>query len=232
MPAEHPITEHEEDHVDIVVSGRHLTVSDRFREHVEDKLEKVTQLEPRTRRVEVVLSHEANRRQGPACDRVEVTCYARGPVVRAEACAEDRYAALDMVLDKLMERLRRKSDKRQVHRGRRTPESVSRATARIESPADLEPVADEHDGPFGDSPIEVREKVHRSEPMSLADALREMEAVGHDFYLFHDVDTDRASVVYRRRGWSYGVLHLDLDGSLTGTSVDGGSEPEFGAAAS
>lgn len=47
--------------------------------------------------------------------------------------------------------------------------------------------------------------------MTLADALREMELVGHDFYLFHDTDTDRASVVYRRRGWSYGVLHLDLD---------------------
>ncbi len=218
--------------MDIVVSGRHLTVSDRFREQVEDKLEKITQLEPRTRRVEVVLSHEPNRRQGPACDRVEVTCFAKGPVVRAEACAEDRYAALDMVLDKLMERLRRKSDKRQVHRGRRTPESVARATARIESPAELETAAVEQDGPFGDSPIQVREKVHRSRPMTLADALREMEAVGHDFYLFHDVDTDRASVVYRRRGWSYGVLHLDLDGSLTGTDGEGGAGPQFGAAAS
>jgi ribosomal subunit interface protein len=209
--------------VDIVVTGRHQTVSDRFREHVEDKLAKITQLEPRTRRVEVKLSHEANRRQAKACERVEVTCYVKGPVVRAEACAEDKYAALDMVLDKLMERLRRRSDKRQVHRGRRTPESVSRATARIETPS--EPVSrssEDDDGPFGDSPIEVREKVHRSSPMTLAEALAEMEAVGHDFYLFHDVETDRASVVYRRRGWSYGVLHLDLDGSL---SDDAGMGP-------
>ena len=65
-----------------------------------------------------------------------------------------------------------------------------------------------------DSPVEVREKVHRSTPMTLSDALSEMELVGHDFYLFHDIDTDRASVVYRRHGWSYGVLHLDLDGTL------------------
>jgi ribosomal subunit interface protein len=203
--------------VDIVVTGRHLTVSDRFRAHIEDKLAKVSQLEPRTRRIEVLVSHEPNRRQSKACDKVEITCYAKGPVVRAEACTEDRYAAMDMAIDKLMERLRRKNDKRQVHRGRRTPESVARATARIPAPAEpsasSDTVADLGD-PFGDSPVEVREKVHHSTPMTLADALSQMELVGHDFYLFHDVDTDRASVVYRRRGWSYGVLHLDLNGSL------------------
>ena len=202
--------------MDIVVTGRHLTVSDRFRAHIEEKLEKITQLEPRTRRVEVLVSHEPNRRQAEVCDKVEITCYAKGPVVRAEACVEDKYAALDLAIDKLMERLRRQKDRRQVHRGRRTPESVASATARIVTPAEGGSVDAADDGdPFGDSPVEVREKVHRSTPMTLSDALSEMELVGHDFYLFHDIDTDRASVVYRRRGWSYGVLHLDLDGSLT-----------------
>ena len=203
--------------MDIVVTGRHLTVSDRFRAHIEEKLEKITQLEPRTRRVEVLVSHEPNRRQAEVCDKVEITCYAKGPVVRAEACVEDKYAALDLAIDKLMERLRRQKDRRQVHRGRRTPESVASATARIVTPAEGGPEAagvDEGDQ-FGDSPVEVREKVHRSAPMTLSDALSQMELVGHDFYLFHDVETDRASVVYRRHGWSYGVLHLDLDGSLT-----------------
>ncbi len=212
--------------MDVVVTGRHLTVSDRFRAHIEEKLEKITQLAPRTRRVEVLVSHEPNKRQAKSCDRVEITCYAKGPVVRAEACVEDKYAALDMAIDKLMERLRRQHDRRQVHRGRRTPESVARATARIAAPdeAASEAAAPDAAEQFADSPVEVREKVHRSEPMTLADALSEMELVGHDFYLFHDVDTDRASVVYRRRGWSYGVLHLDLDGSL-----DVGSGPRVGA---
>ncbi len=201
--------------MDIVVTGRHLTVSDRFRAHIEEKLEKITQLEPRTRRVEVLVSHEPNRRQAEVCDKVEITCYAKGPVVRAEACVEDKYAALDLAIDKLMERLRRQKDRRQVHRGRRTPESVARATARIVTPAEGGPASVPDDGDqFTDSPVEVREKVHRSAPMTLSDALSEMELVGHDFYLFHDIDTDRASVVYRRHGWSYGVLHLDLDGSL------------------
>ena len=129
-------------------------------------------------------------------------------MVRAEACTEEKHAALDMAIDKLMERLRRKNDRRQVHRGRRTPESVAQATARIPAPTEVEPAATDDattDDPFGDSPVEVREKVHHSSPMTLSDALSQMELVGHDFYLFHDVDTDRASVVYRRRGWSYGV---------------------------
>ena len=201
--------------MDIVVTGRHLTVSDRFRAHIEEKLEKITQLEPRTRRVEVLVSHEPNRRQAKVCDKVEITCYAKGPVVRAEACVEDKYAALDLAIDKLMERLRRQNDRRQVHRGRRTPESVARATARIVAPADggAEASGADDGDQFGDSPVDVREKVHRSAPMTLSDALSEMELVGHDFYLFHDIDTDRASVLYRRHGWSYGVLHLDLDGS-------------------
>ena len=218
--------------MDISVTGRHLNVSDRFRAHIEEKLAKITQLEPRTRRVEVLISHEPNRRQAKVCDKVEITCYAKGPVVRAEACEEDKYAALDVAIDKLMERLRRQHDRRQVHRGRRTPESVAAATARIvppTEPAEQESDVDEHVDQFDDSPVEVREKIHRSAPMTLADALREMELVGHDFYLFHDVETDRASVVYRRRGWSYGVLHLDLDGSLEDLSSAGSADVEAAA---
>ncbi|HYN28378.1 MAG TPA: ribosome-associated translation inhibitor RaiA [Dermatophilaceae bacterium] len=215
--------------MDIVVTGRHVTVSDRFREHIHDKLAKVAQLAPRTRRIEVVVSHEPNRRQSKACDRVEITCHIKGPVVRAEACQDDQYAALDVALDKLLERLRRMNDRKQVSRGRRTPESVARATARAAvepaEPHAAEGAEEAHEGPFADSPIDVREKVHRSRPMSLEEALQEMELVGHDFYLFHDVDTDTASVVYRRRGWSYGVLRLDLEGGGASGSVDGEGTP-------
>ncbi|CAN7146811.1 ribosome hibernation-promoting factor, HPF/YfiA family [Knoellia sp. LjRoot47] len=206
--------------MDIVVTGRHTTVSDRFRQHIAEKLEKVQQLAPRTRRIEVVVSHEANRRQSKACDRVEITCHIKGPVVRAEACQEDKYAALDVALEKLLERLRRKHD-RTVRRGRHS-ESVAAATAFVPPEPQDEGAtsSDDEGGAFGDSPIEVREKVHTSAPMTLDQALREMELVGHDFYLFHDLDTDKASVVYRRRGWSYGVLHLDLNGSATHVASD------------
>jgi ribosomal subunit interface protein len=207
-----------EDTVEIVVTGRHTQISDRFRAHLDDKLAKVPQLAPRIQRIDVVVSHEPNKRQAKACDRVEITCHMKGPIVRAEACLDDKYAALDVALDKLMERLRRAQDRRRVHRGRRVPESVAEATARI-TPQDGLPSEDAADESFdgdrfgeqGNSPIEVREKVHATTPMTLDQAVHDMELIGHDFYLYHDEDTDQPSVVYRRRGWSYGVIHLKLE---------------------
>jgi ribosomal subunit interface protein len=206
--------------MEIVVTGRHVQVSERFRRHLDDKLAKVPQLAPRVQRLDVVVTHEVNKRQSKASDRVEITCHVKGPVVRAEACADDKYAALDIAMDKLLERLRRDHDRRRVHRGRHVPESVAQATARLaEAPISLNGDSagaatgqDDADlvGADGDSPINVREKIHASAPMSLDQALYEMELVGHDFYLFHDKDTDQPSVVYRRRGWDYGVIHLDV----------------------
>lgn len=211
--------------VDIVVTGRHTQVTDRFRQHLEEKLSKVPQLLPRVSRIDVVVTHEKAVRN---CDAVEITCHAKGPVIRAEACTDDVYSALDNALDKLFERLRRASDRRRVSRtGRRVPESVAQATGRLtEGDGSIGPAqgADEPDvaaadgafGAVGDSPIEVREKVHASAPMTLEDALNQMELVGHDFFLFHDSDTGQPSVVYRRRGWSYGVIHLKVDASSAG----------------
>jgi ribosomal subunit interface protein len=205
--------------VEIVVTGRHVQVSERFRRHLDEKLAKVPQLAPRVQRLDVVVTHEANKRQSKACDRVEITCHVKGPVVRAEACADDKYGALDIAMDKLLERLRRDHDRRRVHRGRRVPESVSQATSRLSGDSagvggQLDPGTDLEDGQVleldGESPIHVREKIHASMPMGLDQALYEMELVGHDFYLFHDKDTNQPSVVYRRRGWSYGVIHLDV----------------------
>jgi ribosomal subunit interface protein len=209
-----------EETVEIVVTGRHMQVSDRFRDHLDEKLAKVPQLAPRVQRVDVVVSHEPNKRQAKSCERVEITCHVKGPIVRAEACLDDKYAALDVAMDKLMERLRRAQDRKRVHRGRHAPESVAEATARIQ---DLEAatVSEDHShdqaaeadrfGAQGNSPVEIREKVHATVPMALDQAVAEMELVGHDFYLYHDEDTGQPSVVYRRRGWSYGVIHLDVN---------------------
>ncbi len=207
----------QEDHVDIVVTGRHAQISDRFRQHLEDKLAKVPQLLPKVARIDVVVTHEQTARNS---ESVEITCHANGRVIRAEACTDDKYAALEAALDKLLERLRRANDRRKVSRtGRRVPESVAQATSRIVAAPDPDtasssPAGDDDSAAFGalgNSPIEVREKVHASAPMTLEEALNQMELVGHDFFLFHDSDTDQPSVVYRRRGWSYGVIHLKVD---------------------
>ena len=207
--------------MEIVVTGRHVQIPDRFREQLDERLAKVSALAPKIHRIDVVVTHERVVR---GSEKVEITCHAKGPVIRAEACLDDKFAALDAAVDKLMERLRRVHDKRQVSRGRRIPESVARATARVDASAggaveQAEPLesangqVDDLDrfGALGNSPIEVREKIHTAAPMTLEEAVNQMELVGHDFFLFHDVDTDRPSVVYRRRGWSYGVLHLETE---------------------
>jgi ribosomal subunit interface protein len=200
--------------VEIVVTARHAEVKERYRQHLEEKLAKVPLMAPRIQRLDVVVSHEANPRQSQVSERVEITSVGKGPVVRAEAAAEDPYVALDRAYAKLTERLRRAHDRKCVRRGRGAPESVAQATARLSEPvAPAEPTVDGVSEPVSgleDSPVQIREKVHRTSPMSLDQALYEMELVGHDFYLYCDADTGQPSVVYRRRGWEYGVIHLEV----------------------
>jgi ribosomal subunit interface protein len=209
--------------MEITVTGRKKTVTDRFRRHLEEKLEKIPQLAPRVSRVDVVLTHETNPRQAKMSERVEITCYIKRTVVRAEGAADEEYAALDLVMTKLTERLRRLNDRRRIsHTGKHRLPSVAESMFGLTTePLVTEPpgtnghrptteeAVDEALGTEGNSPIELREKVHDSAPMTVGQALNEMELVGHDFYLFEDVDTHQPSVVYRRRGWSYGVLRLD-----------------------
>lgn len=200
--------------MDIVVKGRNVEVPDHYREHVAEKLSKVERYDQKLIRADVELFHERNPRQSDTCQRVEITVKTRGPVVRAEACAKDFYVALDFAITKLDGRLRRSADRRRVHRGRHAPVSVAAATAGL--PTDLsisEPAEDatavalaEHDS---DQPWQiVREKEHPADPMTVDDALFQMELVGHDFYLFLDKESGRPSVVYRRRGYDYGILSL------------------------
>jgi ribosomal subunit interface protein len=198
--------------VDVTVRGRNVEVPDHFRQHVTEKIERVERYDHRIIRVDVELYHEPNPRQSASCQRVEVTCATRGPVVRAEASASDFYRALDAAVAKLDRRMRRSADRRRVHRGSRTPTSVAAATGGL-SLNGATPVAtlalsqeEQEQEEFGG--LVVREKEHSAGPMTIDRALFEMELVGHDFYLFSDADTGRPSVVYRRKGYDYGVIRL------------------------
>jgi ribosomal subunit interface protein len=220
--------------MDIVVIGRHIEVKERFRRHVLDKLSKVPQLAPRIQRLDVVVSHEGKGRQSAVCERIEITAVGKGPVVRAEAAAEDPYVALDKAYNKLLERLRRAHDRKVMGRRRHAPDVLAQtvlamAQEHASSEAEGEPDSHEDDGP--DSPVEIREKVHRAAPMTLDQALYEMELVGHDFYLFSDSDSGCPSVVYRRRGWSYGVLRLEPEEAAAEPGTDS-SGPDESASAS
>jgi ribosomal subunit interface protein len=205
--------------MDIVLNSRHCELTDRFRGHVEEKLARLEKHDHRVIRVEVEVEKERNPRQADRAVRVELTAFSKGPVVRAEAAAEDKMSALDLALDRMAAQMRRASDRRRVHRGRHTPTSVGKALADIApSPNGTAPLEEEVDaarsvGPItvmGDGPLVVREKVHQAEAMTLDQALHEMELVGHDFFLFVDKESERPSVVYRRRGYDYGVIALDV----------------------
>ncbi len=211
--------------MDIVVKGRNVEVPDHYRQHVADKLAKVERYDHKLIRVDVELFHERNPRQSDHCQRVEITCVSRGPVIRAEACAADFYSALDAAIAKLDSRLSRAADRRRVHRGRHTPVSVAEATASLAfTPPERAAVATlggrddqaESDGfdlidEQNDQPWHiVREKEHPGEPMTVDDALFHMELLGHDFYLFNDKESGRPSVVYRRKAYDYGVMSLGM----------------------
>ena len=207
--------------MDIVITGRHTEASDRFRRMAEDKLAKVAQLAPKAYRIDVELSHEPNPRQAQTCKKVEITVRVKGPVIRAEASADEPYAALDLAVGKLLERLRRSRDRRKVHHGRQTPASLRQSVpADLSVPAPTVPMGDydaedekaADQGPDAAefSPIVIRTKDHQATPMTLDQALYEMELVGHDFFLFVDAASHRPCVVYRRHGWSYGVIRLQV----------------------
>ena len=229
--------------MEIIFKGRQTDVAARFRDLATAKLEKLEKLDQKAIRVDVEVSVERNPRQASQKERVELTILSRGPAVRAEAAAEDRFAALDMALAKLDSRLRRALDRRKRHHAghtleraaeRRAPEQAagpppagtasngSSAQARRPSAAATgTPPRRAHEGedqspsdsvvPIemeGDGPLVVRQKFHHAIPISIDQALLEMELVGHDFYLFHDIDEDMPSVVYRRHGYQYGVIRL------------------------
>jgi ribosomal subunit interface protein len=228
--------------MEVIVRGRHITVPARFRQHAAAKLAKLEKLDQKAVRIDVEVSEERNPRQSDRRERVELTIRSRGPAIRAEAAADDRYAALDLAFAKLESRLRRAADRRKVKDtvsvrspgvlagempeappgpGAGPPAAASETNGyrgarprtgdadggsdpdQAEPESGMVPIQME-----GDGPLVLREKVHAASPMTIDQALLQMELVGHDFYLFHDRDCDRFSVVYRRRGYDYGVIRL------------------------
>jgi ribosomal subunit interface protein len=219
--------------MEIVVRGRNVEVPEHFRQHVWDKVSSSDRFDGKLKvlRVDVELFHEKNPRQSANCQRVEITLRGKGPVVRAEACAPDFYSALDLAASKLENRMRRAADRRRVHHGRRTPASVrlsdnTAADVPVEQTldagrdADREP-AHGHDATEPDEHLPgqvVREKHHPATPMTVDQALLEMELVGHDFFLFHCADTGQPTVVYRRHAFDYGLIRL-VDPAMNGAAA-------------
>ncbi|MFM9920793.1 ribosome hibernation-promoting factor, HPF/YfiA family [Lacisediminihabitans sp. H27-G8] len=213
--------------MEISINGRNVGITDRFRSYATEKAEKISHLADKALAFEVKVSRHNEKNGSSGDDRVELTLIGPGPLVRAESNGSDKYVALDLALDKLVERLRRAKDRHKVHRGQHRPTSLREATAGGFSGTDVRPadaavmekvrtgsvsVIEDGDAEAEEeawSPVVIRKKVFTQVPMTVDDALYFMELVGHDFYLFMDAETDRPSVVYRRKGWDYGVIGLD-----------------------
>jgi ribosomal subunit interface protein len=210
--------------VEITITGRNLGVTDRFREYATEKAEKVQHLAERAIAFEVKVSRHHETRGSSGSDRVELTLIGPGPLVRAESAGSDKYVAFDLAMAKIIERIRQSKDRNKVHRGQHRPVSLREASADGFSVVDITPVSpdllekvstgsipvQEADAPEDNySPVVIRRKVFPTSHMSVEDALDHMELVGHDFFLFIDAQTDRPSVVYRRKGWDYGVIGLE-----------------------
>jgi ribosomal subunit interface protein len=203
-------------HAEVVVKGRNVEIPDHFRIYVSQKLARLERFDRTVYLFDVELDHERNRRQRKSCQHVEITARGRGPVVRGEACANTFYAAFESAVARLESRLRRVKDRRKVHYGDKTPVSLAAATAVLPPEPALKTKTNgvaEHDAGSTDTGHHepgrvVRTKEHPAKPMSVDDALYEMELVGHDFFLFYDKQTDRPSVVYRRHAYDYGLIRL------------------------
>ncbi len=206
--------------VDIVVRGRHLDISTRFREHVVEKLARVDKFGVALSRIDVEISKETNPRLADRAFEVELTCVGRGPVIRAEAIAADKYAALDLAYGRLEERLRRAADRRHArYRKGGLPEPIEIDEV-VAAEVEVEADDSEADVVYEDGPIVVRDKTHDTVPMTVGEALHALELVGHDFFLFHDIETGTPAVVYKRRGYDYGLLRMSVSegGAATAAS--------------
>jgi ribosomal subunit interface protein len=202
---------------EVVVKGRNVEIPDHYRIYVSQKLARLERFDRTIYLFDVELDHERNRRQRKSCQHVEITARGRGPVVRGEACADSFYGAFEGAVAKLENRLRRVKDRRKVHYGDKTPVSLATATAVVPAPGETPdtPKTEAAESPDSDGAgvdhepgRVVRTKEHSAKPMSVDDALYEMELVGHDFFLFYDKETERPSVVYRRHAYDYGLIRL------------------------
>ena len=186
--------------MDIIVNARNAEIHPNFREYVEEKVSKVTQFYPRAQRVNVELNHERNPRQADTAERIELTVHGKGPVARDRA-KDHRKGVTHQETEKPLDIEALKFELAVED----APKAVHEETKSV---ADMK-AGEEREEQLGDSPVIVRQKLHEPDRMTVSEALYQMELVGHPFYLFVDTETSQPCVVYRRHGWTYGVLRLD-----------------------
>lgn len=184
----------------LVIQGKNIEITDAIREYVNQKIEKaVNHFQNLTTEVDVHLSVARNPRINPK-QAAEVTIYANGTVIRAEESSENLYASIDLVADKIARQLRKYKERRleqKTHAPLKTGEVVEQQPILGDLVGDRSP----------ELPGEVvRTKYFAMPPMTLAEALEQLQLVGHDFFMFRNAETDEINVIYERNHGGYGVI--------------------------
>jgi putative sigma-54 modulation protein len=184
----------------LVIHGKNIEITDAIREYVHQKIEKaVNHFQNLTTEVDVHLSVARNPRINPK-QSAEVTIYANGTVIRAEESSENLYASVDLVADKIARQLRKYKERLQDKKTQTQPKTS------LETPE--QPVVDDL---IGDRTAELPSEVVRTKyfampPMTIEEALEQLQLVDHDFYMFRNAETGEINVIYERNHGGYGVL--------------------------
>jgi len=183
----------------LVIQGKNIEITNAIHEYVHQKVEKaVSHFQNLASEVDVHLSVARNPRINPN-QIVEVTIYANGAVIRAEESSENLYASIDLVADKIARQLRKYKEKRQKKSYARSKTSDVIAQKPVESSL------------VGDRQPELPDEVVRTKyfampPMTVAEALEQLELVDHDFFVFRNAETGEINVIYERNHGGYGVI--------------------------
>lgn len=183
----------------LVIHGKNIEITDAIREYVHQKIEKaVNHFQHMTNEVDVHLSVARNPRITPK-QAAEVTIYANGNVIRAEESSENLYASIDLVADKIARQLRKYKERRHEKKthSQTSIEDVIQETVVTDLIGERTPVLPEEI---------VRTKYFAMPPMTLGEALEQLQNVGHDFYMFLNSETNEINVIYERNHGGYGVI--------------------------
>lgn len=183
----------------LVIHGKNIEITDAIRDYVHHKVEKaVNHFQNITNEVDVHLSVARNPRINPK-QSAEVTIFANGNVIRAEESSENLYASIDLVADKIARQLRKYKERRN--------EKKTHAQTTIEGVVQPAVVEDLIGNRTPELPEEVvRCKYFAMPPMTIAEALDQLQLVGHDFYMFRNAETGEINVIYERNHGGYGVI--------------------------
>jgi putative sigma-54 modulation protein len=185
--------------VRLQIKGRNLSVKPNVEAYAVEKLGKLERLLADATRVELELSVEKNR--SIAENQVaEATIWTKGPILRAPETSTDMRASIDLLTDKLERQVKRYKGKRQCRRGGRPQPPVNEV---LSVDVDIPPLDDD---PAEDEPVIVKTKQFAVKPMTAEEALLQLELIGHDFFMFRNVDSNEVNVLYRRRDGNYGPI--------------------------